>query len=66
MKLVDNKGQAVYMNYVMKHDKLRVVILAASGQVLKNRDKANVKSRTFAHDYQAEAWLKRNGYTQSV
>ena len=47
MKLMNDKGQAVYVNYVMKHDKLRVVILAASGQMLKNRDKANVRSRTF-------------------
>lgn len=66
MKRMNDKGQAVYVNYVMKHDKLRVVILAASGQMLKSRDKANVRSRTFAHDYQAEAWLKRNGYIQSV
>ena len=66
MKLANNEGQAVYVNYVMKHDRLRVVILAASGQMLKSRDKANVKSRTFAHDYQAEAWLRRNGYIQSV
>ena len=66
MKLVDNKGQAVYMNYVMKHDKLRVVILAASGQMLKSRDKADVRSRTFVKDYQAEAWLRRNGYTTNA
>lgn len=66
MKLMNEQGQAVYYNHVEKHGKLRVVILAASGQTLKSRDKASVKSRTFAQERQAKAWCKRNGYTQSV
>ena len=55
MKRVNDKGQAVYVNYVVKHNRLCVVILAASGQMLKSRDKADVRSRTFVKDYQAEA-----------
>lgn len=66
MKRVNDKGQAVYVNYVVKHNRLCVVILAAIGQMLKSRDKADVKSRTFAKDYQAEAWLRRNGYTTNA
>lgn len=66
MKRVNDKGQAVYVNYVVKHNRLCVVILAASGQMLKSRGKADVKSRTFVKDYQAEAWLRRNGYTTNA
>ena len=56
----------MYVNYVVKHNRLCVVILAASGQMLKSRDKADVRSRTFVKDYQAEAWLRRNGYTTNA
>ena len=66
MKRVNDKGQAVYVNYVVKHNSLCLVILAAIGQMLKSRDKADVKSRTFVKDYQAEAWLRRNGYTTNA
>lgn len=66
MKLMNEQGQAVYYNYVEKHGRVRVVILAASGQMLRSRDKASVKSRTFAQERQAETWCRRNGYTRSV
>lgn len=62
MKLVNDAGLAVYYNLVEKNGKLRFVILAASGQVITGRDRQKLKSRTFAQEHQAEAWLRRNGY----
>ena len=62
MRMTNNDGMVVYYNSAMKHDKLRFVIQAASGQYITGRDKQKRKSRTFTHQHQAEAWLKRNGY----
>ncbi len=62
MLMVNEKGQKVYYNSVVKHDRIRYVIKAASGQVILGRDRQKLSSRTFTHDYQAEAWLERNGY----
>ena len=55
-------GQAVYYNVVEKHGKVRYQIQAASGQVLQGRDRQKRKSRKFAQEHQAAAWLRRNGY----
>lgn len=63
MKRSNKAGQAVYYNDAIKHGKLRFVIQAASGQILRGRDGQKLKSRTFAQQHQAEAWLERNGYT---
>lgn len=65
MKLVNEAGQAVYYNSAVKHGKVRFVVLAASGQVIAGRDRQKLKSRTFAQEHQAEAWLRRNGYTSA-
>lgn len=62
MKMRNEEGQAVYYNCVEKHGCHRFVILAASGQDILGRDRQKRKSRTFTHQHQAEAWLKRNGY----
>lgn len=62
MKLMNNSGEVIYYNCVMKHDKVRYQIQAASGQVLQGRDRQKRKSRTFAQEHQAAAWLRRNGY----
>lgn len=62
MKGVNQQGQAVYYNCVTKHGKIRYQIQAASGQTLQGRDRQKRKSRTFAQEHQAEAWLRRNGY----
>ena len=61
MKLINRSGEAVYYNCVMKHDKVRYQIQAASGQVITGRDRQKRKSRTFAQEHQAAAWLRRNG-----
>ncbi len=63
MRLMNRYKQVVYYNSVMKHGKLRFMIQAASGQVIRGRDGQRLKSRTFAQQHQAEAWLQRNGYT---
>lgn len=62
MKLANDKGEAVYYNPAVKHGKPCYVIVAISGQTILGRDKQKRKSRTFVHEYQAEAWLRRNGY----
>lgn len=62
MRMVNEQGQAVYYNVVDKHDKIRFVVKAASGQVILGRDREKLRSRTFAQEHQAEAWLRRNGY----
>lgn len=62
MTLVNGQGQKVYYNVVEKHDRLRYVVKAASGQFILGRDRQKLGSRTFAQEHQAEAWLKRNGY----
>lgn len=63
MKLVNQHGQAVYVNEVIKHGEERWLIQAASGQIITGRDRQKRKSRTFAREHQAMAWLERNGYT---
>ncbi len=62
MKMINEQGQAIYYNCVTKHEKIRYVVMAASGQAIQGRDRQKRKSRTFAQEHQAEAWLRRNGY----
>lgn len=63
MKLSNEQGQAVYYNIVEKQGKMRYIVQAASGQSIPGRDKQKLKSRTFAQEHQAAAFLKRLGYT---
>lgn len=65
MRLTNKDGQVVYYNPVTKHGRLRFMVAGASGQVIRGRDGQKLKSRTFAQEHQAEAWLKRNGYTET-
>lgn len=62
MRMVNEAGEVLYYNLVVKHGKYRYQLQAASGQVIVGRDRQKRKSRTFAREHQAEAWLKRNGY----
>lgn len=66
MKLVNEAGQTVYYNVVEKRGELRYIVLAASEQAILGRDRQKRKSRTFAQEHQAKAWLKRNGYTMAL
>ena len=63
MKLANEQGQAVYYNVVTKNGQVRYVVQAASGQTIPGRDREKLKSRTFSQEHQAEAFLKRLGYT---
>ncbi len=62
MRMVNGAGEVIYYNPVEKHGKLRFTVVAASGQAILGRDRQRKKSRTFTHEHQAEAWIKRNGY----
>lgn len=63
MKLSNKQGQAIYYNVVSKGGQVRFVVQAASGQTIPGRDRQKLKSRTFSQEHQAEAYLKRLGYT---
>lgn len=62
MLMVNQQGETVYYNLVEKHGNVRYIVRAASGQYILGRDRQKAKSRTFAQEHQAAAWLKRNGY----
>ena len=62
MRMQNAEGQAIYYNVVEKHGKIRYQVQAASGQAITGRDRQKRKSRTFAQEHQAAAWLRRNGY----
>lgn len=62
MTMINEHGQKVYYNVVEKHERIRYVVKAVSGQAILGRDRQKRGSRTFAQEHQAEAWLKRNGY----
>ena len=62
MRMINGNGEAIYYNCVIKHNKVKYQIQAASGQNIIGRDKQKRKSRTFTQEHQAEAWLRRNGY----
>lgn len=62
MKLMNDRGQAVYLNCVEKSGAVRYIVKAASGQYLLNKDKKKVKSRSFQREIDASRYLKREGY----
>ena len=62
MRLQNEAGQVIYYNPVTKHGKTRWLVQAASGQTIAGRDRQKRKSRSFAQEHQASAWLERNGY----
>ena len=62
VKMVNGAGEVIYYNVVTKHGLIRYVIQAASGQAILGRDRQRRKSRTFAQEHRAEAWIKRMGY----
>lgn len=62
MRMVNEAGQVIYYNCVTQHGKIRYVVQAASGQAILGRDRQKRKTRTFAQEHQAEAWLRRMGY----
>ena len=62
MKMINEKGQAVYFNAAVKAGREVYIIKALSGQSIPDRDRKPHRSRTFTQLAQAERWLERNGY----
>lgn len=62
MRMANSAGEVIYYNCVTHHGKIRYVVQAASGQAILGRDRQKRKTRTFAQEHQAEAWLRRMGY----
>jgi len=62
MRYENKAGQIIYFNPVRKGGRDRWLLQAASGQIITGRDRQKLRSRTFAQEHQAAAWLERNGY----
>lgn len=62
MKMVNQKGEAVYYNPVVKNGKDQWIIKGIGSTMIIGRDRQKLKSRTFTQERQAEAYLKRNGF----
>lgn len=65
MKMVNAKGEAVYFNRVMKNGREQFVVKALDGQHIMGRDRQKHSSRTFTELHQAEAFLRRAGYSRA-
>lgn len=65
-KLANAKGEMVYFNLVQKNGKLQWVIKGIGDTVVLGRDRQKKKSRAFTQEAQADAYLKRNGFTISL
>lgn len=67
MKIVNEAtGGAVYFNPVTKNGKDVWVVKGIGDVVIYGRDRQKKKSRIFTQYAQAEAYLKRNGFTKTV
>ena len=67
MKIVNEAtGGAVYFNPVTKNGKDVWVVKGIGDTVVFGRDRQKRKSRIFTQEAQAEAYLKRNGFTKTV
>lgn len=62
MKLVNDKGEAVYYNPVVKNGKDQYIIKGIGDTVVIGRDRQKLKSRTFTQERQAAAYLDRHGF----
>lgn len=62
MHMVNDKGDAVYFNYVYKNGKEQWVVKGIGSTVIIGRDRQRRKSRTFTQVGQAEKYLARHGF----
>lgn len=62
MKLVNEKGEAVYFNPVFKNGKDQWIIKGIGSTMVIGRDRQKLKSRTFTQERQAAAYLDRHGF----
>ena len=59
MHMVNDKGEAVYYNYVRKNNKDYWVVQGIGSTVVYGRDRERRKSRHFTQEQQAERYLAR-------
>ena len=62
MKMVNDKGEAIYYNYVTKNGKDQVVIQGIGSTKVIGRDRQKLKSRSFTQEHQAERYVKDHGF----
>lgn len=62
MKMVNEKGEALYYNVVEKAGRVQYVMKGIGDTVILGRDRQKRKSRIFTQQAQAEAFLRRNGF----
>lgn len=62
MKMVNEKGEAVYFNSITKNGKYCWIIQGIGSTVVIGRDRQKRKSRTFTQERQAAAYLDRHGF----
>lgn len=62
MKMMNEKGEAVYFNPIVKHGKDCWVIHGIGPTMVIGRDRQKRKSRVFTKENQAAAYLERHGF----
>ena len=62
MKMVNEKGEAVYYNPVVKNGKDQFIIKGIGDTMVIGRDRQKLKSRTFTKESQAQSYLDRHGF----
>ena len=62
MHMINDKGEAVYFNYVRKNNKDYWVVKGIGSTVVYGRDRERRKSRHFTQEQQAERYLARHGF----
>lgn len=62
MKMMNDKGEAVYFNPITKNGKDCWIIQGIGSTVVIGRDRQKRKSRTFKQEQQATAYLDRHGF----
>lgn len=62
MKMVNEKGEAVYFNPITKNGKDCWIIQGIGSTVVIGRDRQKRKSRTFTQERQAAAYLDRHDF----
>jgi len=65
-RLENDQGGAVYFNPIVKHGKDAWVVKGIGDTVVIGRDRQKKRSRIFTQYAQAEAYLKRHGFTRAV
>lgn len=62
MKMVNDKGESVYYNPVVKNGKDQFIIKGIGTTMVIGRDRQKLKSRTFTKESQAQSYLDRHGF----